>query len=169
MGGRRFCRTRCGLDGMANRTSTVDRPLARTIVRKLWITQKTAALGALEGLSLETMLLFPFAAGYLIWLTLQGQNDFLASTGNTQLLLMAAGPITAIPLLLFAAGARQIPLATMGLLQYISPSIQLLLGLILYNEAFSADRLIGFMAIWAGLLLYSGEGLFNSLRNKKPA
>lgn len=131
--------------------------------------RKTAALGALEGLSLETFLLFPFALAYLTYLALNGHSTFLHSTTSTQLLLLAAGPITAIPLLLFAAGARRIPLATLGLLQYISPSIQLLLGVWLYHEAFSAGRLIGFATIWAGLIVYSAEGLRNAMLKEKAA
>jgi chloramphenicol-sensitive protein RarD len=129
--------------------------------------RKTAALGPLEGLSLETFLLFPFALAYLTFLAINGQNVFLQSGTNTQLLVIAAGPITAIPLLLFAAGARRIPLATLGLLQYISPSIQLLLGVWLYHEPFTGERLVGFATIWAGLALYSAEGLRNAMVKEK--
>ena len=129
--------------------------------------RKTAALGPLEGLSLETFLLFPFALAYLTFLAANGQSGFLHSATSTQLLLLAAGPITAIPLLLFAAGARRIPLATLGLLQYIAPSIQLLLGVWLYHEPFSAGRLIGFATIWTGLALYSAEGLRNAMMKEK--
>lgn len=129
--------------------------------------RKTAALGALEGLSLETFLLLPFALGYLIYLAINGQSAFLHSATSTQLLLLAAGPITAVPLLLFAAGARRIPLATLGLLQYISPSIQLLLGVWLYHEAFNIGKLIGFTTIWVALLAYSLEGLRNSILKEK--
>lgn len=130
--------------------------------------RKTAALGPLEGLSLETFLLFPFALAYLTFLAANGQSAFLHSTTTTQLLLLAAGPITAIPLLLFAAGARRIPLATLGLLQYISPSIQLLLGVWLYHEPFSLERLIGFATIWTGLIIYSAEGLRNVMMKELP-
>lgn len=130
--------------------------------------RKTAALGALEGLSLETFLLFPFALAYLSFLAINGQSAFLHSTGTTQLLLLAAGPITAVPLLLFAAGARRIPMATLGLLQYIAPSLQLLLGVWLYHEPFSLERLIGFAAIWAGLIIYSAEGLRYTFAKEKP-
>lgn len=129
--------------------------------------RKTAALGPLEGLSLETFLLFPFALAYLTFLAINGQSAFLHSATTTQLLLLAAGPITAIPLLLFAAGARRIPLATLGLLQYIAPSIQLLLGVWLYHEPFSAGRLIGFATIWAGLIVYSAEGIRNAMMKEK--
>ena len=122
--------------------------------------RKTARLGALEGLSFETMVLFPVAAAYVAWLTVHGQNAFLTTDSNsTRLLLMAAGPITAIPLLLFAAGARQIPLSVLGLLQYLSPTLQFLLGVWMFHEAFSPDRLVGFVLIWLALALFAAEGL----------
>ena len=126
--------------------------------------RKTASLGALEGLSLETLMLFPIAAGYLIWLTLQQQNAFVVAPVSTQLLMMAAGPLTAIPLLMFAVGARRIPMATLGLLQYMSPSLQLILGVWLYNEPFDHARIIGFIVIWSGLVVYSGDGIWRAWR-----
>ncbi|MDQ1815092.1 EamA family transporter RarD [Massilia sp. CCM 9210] len=122
--------------------------------------RKTASLGALEGLSFETMLLFPFALGFVIWLTMTGDNAFLNSPSNgTRWLLIASGPITAIPLLLFASGARKIPLSVLGLLQYIGPTIQLSLGIFLFHEAFTQERMIGFAIIWSALALYAAEGL----------
>ncbi|MEO7031278.1 MAG: EamA family transporter RarD [Herbaspirillum sp.] len=123
--------------------------------------RKTASLGPLEGLSLETLLLFPLAFAYLLYLSLHGQNSFVSAPSATQWLLVAAGPITAIPLLLFAAGARRIPLSLMGILQYLSPSLQLLLGVWLYHESFDAARLAGFSVIWAALVLYSLDGLWH--------
>lgn len=129
--------------------------------------RKTAALGALEGLSFETMVLFPIAAIYVGWLTLHGENAFLNTASDaTRWLLVAAGPITAVPLLLFASGARQIPLSILGLLQYLAPTIQFLLGVWLFKEAFTADRLVGFVLIWAALLLFAGEGLIRSRQNR---
>ena len=123
--------------------------------------RKTAKLGALEGLSFETMVLFPLALGYVVWLSLHGANTFINSASDsTRWLLVAAGPITAIPLLLFASGARKIPLSVLGLLQYISPTIQFLLGVWLFHEAFTADRLVGFVLIWSALALYAAEGLW---------
>ncbi|MGX9217089.1 EamA family transporter RarD [Massilia varians] len=130
--------------------------------------RKTAALGALEGLSFETMVLFPFAAAYVGWLSVTGDNAFVnAPLDATRILLVLAGPITAIPLLLFATGARKIPLSILGLLQYLSPTIQFLLGVWLFHEAFSSDRLVGFLMIWAALALFAGEGLLRS--RSKPA
>lgn len=124
--------------------------------------RKTAVLGPLEGLSLETLLLFPLAFGYLLYLTLSGHNAFLGAAPASQWLLVAAGPITAIPLLLFAAGARRIPLSLLGLLQYLSPSLQLLLGVWLYHEPFGGERLLGFVVIWSALVIYTLEGLWRS-------
>jgi chloramphenicol-sensitive protein RarD len=129
--------------------------------------RKTAPLGALEGLSFETMVLFPLAAAYVSWLTVHGQNAFINTPSNvTRALLLAAGPITAIPLLLFASGARQIPLSVLGLLQYLSPTLQFLLGVWLFHEAFTAERLVGFVLIWSALALFAMEGLF---RRPQPA
>lgn len=123
--------------------------------------RKTAALGALEGLSFETMLLFPFALGYVVWLTMNGDNAFInTASDSTRWLLVAAGPITAIPLLLFAAGARKIPLSVLGLLQYIGPTIQFALGIFLFHEAFTSGKLVGFLMIWSALALYAAEGLW---------
>jgi chloramphenicol-sensitive protein RarD len=131
--------------------------------------RKTATLGPLEGLALETLVLFPLALGYLIFLTMNQQNHFLAAPRASQWLLAAAGPITAIPLLLFAAGARRISLSLLGLLQYIAPTLQLLLGVWLYNEAFGAARLAGFALIWTALLVYSLEGLWQAWAAKTSA
>jgi chloramphenicol-sensitive protein RarD len=124
--------------------------------------RKTATLGALEGLSLETILLFPIAFAYLAFLAWNGNNAFLQAPASSKWLLAAAGPITAVPLLMFAAGARRIKMSTLGLLQYIAPSIQLLLGVCLYNEPFGGERLAGFAVIWSALALYSLEGLWQA-------
>ena len=132
--------------------------------------RKTAALAALEGLSLETMILFPLALVYVVWLTAHGQNTFINSgSDGTRWLLAAAGPITAIPLLLFAAGARKIPMAVLGLLQYLSPTMQALLGVWVFHETFPAARLVGFVIIWAALALYVGEGLWVNRRRAAVA
>jgi chloramphenicol-sensitive protein RarD len=128
--------------------------------------RKTASLGALEGLALETLVLFPVAFGYLVFLALQGHNSFASASTSTQLLLAAAGPITAVPLLLFASGARRIPLSLLGLLQYIGPTIQLLLGVWLYHEPFGGARLAGFALIWGALAVYSLEGLWQAWSRK---
>jgi chloramphenicol-sensitive protein RarD len=127
-----------------------------------------ATLGALEGLTLETLLLAPIAAAVLGFWMAQGTSVFPAPEASTNLWLIAAGPITAVPLLLFAAGARQISLTTLGLLQYIGPTIQLALGLWLFHEPFSPARLSGFALIWLALALYSAEGWWRSRTTTAP-
>jgi chloramphenicol-sensitive protein RarD len=123
--------------------------------------RKTAALGPLEGLSFETMLLFPFGMAYMAWLFSHGQLQLVQTDSfSVQTLLVLLGPTTAIPLLLFAAGARRIPLSVLGLLQYISPTMQFLLGVVVFHEAFTADKLVGFILIWSALALYAAEGLY---------
>ncbi len=123
--------------------------------------RKTAALNSLEGLSLETAVLFPFALSYLLYLGFSGQAVFAHGAGTTTLLLVLTGVITAVPLLLFAAGARRINLSTLGILQYLAPTIQFLLGIFLYNEPFTMQRFVGFSLIWLALLVYSMEGVRN--------
>ena len=122
--------------------------------------RKTARLGALEGLALETWLLFPLAAGYWLWLARNGQSGFFEDGPTQQLALLAAGPITSVPLLLFAAGARRIPLSLAGVLQYISPTLQLLLGVLIWHEPFQPDKVLGYALIWLALLIYSVESLW---------
>ena len=120
--------------------------------------RKVAVLGALEGLTLETVLLAPVTMAVLgVW-AWQGQGALVQGDAATLGWLVLAGPVTAIPLLWFAAGARRIPLATMGILQYIAPSLQLALGVWLFHEAFDVSRLAGFVLIWAALLVYTLEG-----------
>lgn len=131
--------------------------------------RKTASLGALEGLTLETALLFPFAFGYLFWLASINQNTFVEASTAMRWLLVAAGPVTAVPLLLFAAGARRIPLSLLGLLQYIGPSIQLLLGVWLYQEPFAPAKAAGYALIWAALALYTAETLWQTWRRAPEA
>ncbi|MDQ7981115.1 EamA family transporter RarD [Paraburkholderia sp. SARCC-3016] len=121
--------------------------------------RKTAKLGALEGLTLETILLLPVALLYLAALSLHGDSSFGAAPAGLKVLLALAGPITAIPLLLFASGARRIPLSMLGLLQYVTPTLQLLIGVLIYREPFSGTQLIGYGAIWVALAVYSLEGL----------
>ncbi len=125
--------------------------------------RKIAPLGALEGLTLETLLLAPPAliALALWWPT----RSFPAAEFSTNLLLIGVGPLTAVPLLLFAAGARRIPMTTLGLLQYIGPSIQFGLGVWLFGEPFGGARLAGFALIWAALVLYSADGWRSARRS----
>jgi chloramphenicol-sensitive protein RarD len=120
--------------------------------------RKIATLGAVEGLSLETLLLAPFAFAVLGWWSWQGTGHFAAPDLATNLWLIGVGPITAVPLMLFAAGARLVSMTTLGLLQYIGPTLQLALGVWLFAEPFGQGRLVGFLLIWAALLVYSADG-----------
>jgi chloramphenicol-sensitive protein RarD len=124
--------------------------------------RKTAALGSLEGLSLETGLLFLPALAFLIFLQFNGTAAFARTDLRTTLLLAFAGVATAVPLLLFAAGARQITLITLGILQYTAPTIQFLIGVLLYKEPFDTQRLLGFALVWLALLIYTGESLYRA-------
>ena len=130
--------------------------------------RKLAPLGALEGLTLETLLLSPFAAAMLAWWAWHGQGALVQGHAPTMAWLLLAGPLTAIPLLLFAAGARRIPMATLGILQYISPSLQLLVGVWLYGEVLAPVRVIGFCLIWVALVVYSVDSWWSARLQRSP-
>ncbi len=115
-------------------------------------------VAALPGMTIETGVLAPIAVGYLIWLHVGGQGAFGSSPGITTLLILS-GPITAGVLLLFAAAARRIPLSTLGMIQYVTPSLQLLVGVALLGERMSPGRVAGFALIWAALIILSLDSL----------
>ena len=131
--------------------------------------RKTAPLGSLEGLTMETLLLFPVATGFLIWIETQGRGAFLHVGPKESWLLGLAGLATAIPLLLFAAGARRLTMTTLGMLQYIAPSLQFTLGVLLYGEALSPAKLTGFVLIWVALLVYTLESVWAGRQRKGEA
>ena len=120
--------------------------------------RKLAPLGALEGLTLETLLIAPLVVPALAWWTLRGSGAMAQGDLALDGWLLLSGPLTALPLLLFAAGARRLPLATVGLLQYLSPTLTLGLGVWVFNEPFGSTRAVGFGLIWSALLLYWLEG-----------
>jgi len=128
------------------------------------LVRKTASLGALEGLALETLLLAPLALPLLLWWTFTQNGVWLQGDWGLVATLALLGPLSALPLIWFSAAARRLPLATLGLVQYISPTIQLLLGVWLFNEPFSGSRFIGFAFIWAGLVLVSADAVRQSFR-----
>ena len=119
--------------------------------------RKTVAVESLEGLTIEAILLAPVSLGYIVYLVVSGQGAFFHVSLNTDLLLVLAGPLTAIPLLLFAAGARLVRLSTMGFLQYLAPSISLVLAVFLYHEPFTQAHAVTFALIWSALALVSWE------------
>lgn len=131
------------------------------------VMRKLAHLGALEGLALESFLLFPFAFAALLLLATHNADHYIAASNADRLLLMLGGPVTAIPLLLFAAGARRIPFSTLGFLQYLAPTGQLLLGVWVFHEPFAAPKIAGYAAIWVALVLYSVEGLWRSRQRRR--
>lgn len=124
--------------------------------------RKLARVDAMLGLTVETLLLAPLALGYLSYLGLQGQGAFLAGALRLDILLPLSGMVTAIPLLCFVGAARRLRLATIGFLQYITPSLHFILAVGLYGEPFSRGNLISFLSIWAGLGLYSWDALGKS-------
>jgi len=123
--------------------------------------RKRLAVDAFSGLLIETLLLSPVALGYLLWIAAQSEMKFLESSNNIWLLL-AAGLVTSLPLICFAAGARRLTLTLNGLLQYIAPSIAFLLAVWVYNEPLDSDKLITFACIWLGLILFTVESLMRS-------
>ena len=126
--------------------------------------RKLVKVESVPGLATETLLLLPFSFGFLVWMELQGTAAFGHSPAHINALLLGSGLITALPLALFAYGARLIPLSTVGLVQYIGPSLQFLLGVVVFKEAFSFERAIGFAFIWAALVVYAGDGLWRNRR-----
>jgi chloramphenicol-sensitive protein RarD len=132
------------------------------------LVKKTAPLGSLNGVTLETGILFLPALGYLIFTDLSGSGIFLHSGIQTDLLLAGTGAITAIPLLMFASAAKRIPLSMIGILQYISPTMQFLIGFMVYNEPFSQSRLIGFAIIWLALIVFGLENHFAHRSSPPP-
>lgn len=131
--------------------------------------KKIAPLGALHGITLETAVLTIPSLVYLFIVNANGTGTFGHSTPLLDFLLVLSGPVTAIPLLLFATGARRIPLTTIGLLQYIAPTLQFLLGVLVFHEPFDQTRLIGFMIIWLALVLFSVENLLARRRTPSTA
>jgi len=128
--------------------------------------RKVVKVEALPGLATETLLLVPFAVGYLLWSESAGAGALGHSGPVTDILLIASGPLTAITLFLFAYGTRLLPYSTVGVLQYIAPSLQFVCGVFVLHEPFDHARAIGFALIWAALVIYAGEGIRLSRRQQ---
>lgn len=130
--------------------------------------KKTVRLSAMTGLTIETSIVTPIALVYLLFFDAHVSSSFTADKPGLMLLLMGSGVITAVPLLLFAAGANRISLAMVGFFQYIAPTIMLILGTLLYHEPFDKSRLFSFILIWISLILFTlarTKG-FKKLENK---
>lgn len=118
------------------------------------ILRKQAPLSSLQGMYLETLLMLPLALSYLLWLEHCGSLAFGHADRDTNLLLLGSGVVTLLPLLCFSDAAQRLPLSSLGMFQYISPSLQFGLAIGLYHEPFSARQCVGYLFIWAGLAVY---------------
>lgn len=123
------------------------------------LVKKRAPLGSVPGLTIETGLLALPAAAVLLWSERAGDAAFLHSSDLTSGLLLGAGAVTIAPLLMFASAAQRIPLLWVGILQYIAPTLQLVIGVLVYAEPFTREKVIGFSMVWAALLLFAAEGI----------
>lgn len=121
------------------------------------LVKKVVGVGPVEGLVIEAAALVPLALGYLIWLTVSGESTFTSHGPDHTLLLMSGGAVTAIPLLLFAAAAAAVPLSQLGVLFYINPMMQFLIGVFVKHEPLGTGRLVGFVLVWVALIVFTIE------------
>ena len=143
----------------------VSLSLAITFAFYGYFKKKTSNIGAAQGLFIEVLLVAPFALAGIIWLQWHGQSHFQLDVSFDALLLVAAGLVTVVPLVLFAAGARRIQLITIGLLQYIGPSINLCLAIFVFNETAQSSQIFSFVLIWTGLVIFSYDA-YKTERNR---
>jgi chloramphenicol-sensitive protein RarD len=129
------------------------------------LTRKLANVRAAEGLTLEIVLLLPIAAAYLATLAASGRGAFTMASPYTMLLLLAAGVITTLPLVWFAIAVQRLRLVTMGLLQYIAPTLQFLLAVAVFGEPFGRMHLVAFVCIWGALAVFTVDNLRRALRS----
>jgi chloramphenicol-sensitive protein RarD len=128
------------------------------------LAKKKANVGAVESLTVETMVLVPVAAGYILWLMDQGTSTFGTEGLGHALLLTTTGIVTAVPLICFGAAATRVTLTTIGLLQYLAPTIQFALGVLVFREDMPPMRWIGFMLVWVALVIFTYEAIRNRRR-----
>ncbi|GAB2509578.1 EamA family transporter RarD [Pseudoxanthomonas sangjuensis] len=127
------------------------------------LVRKLVAVDAVGGLAVESLYLLAPALAFLAWSEAGHGGGFAGGWGlGIDLLLVVGGAVTALPLVGFAYGVRRIPLSIVGLMQYIAPTLQLLIGVLILGEPFGHERAVGFAAIWLGLLLFAGDGLWRS-------
>ena len=117
--------------------------------------KKSLPLGPTQGFTLEVLLLTPFALAYVLWLGASGQSHFASGSLADTLLLIACGPVTAVPLICYATAAKQLRLSTIGILQYIAPTMIFLTAVLIFDEPFGAAQMIAFPMIWAALVIYT--------------
>jgi len=133
------------------------------------LAKKQAGAEAVESLTLETLLVAPLALGYLAWLVAHEQSTFGTEGTGHALLLMSAGLVTAVPLLCFGAAAIRVPMVTLGLLQYLAPILQFLLGVLWFHEDMSTGRWIGFALVWVALAIFTFESIRHRRRQLRMA
>lgn len=133
------------------------------------LAKKKANVGAVESLAFETAVVAPVAAGYLGLLAWQGDGNFVAHGTGHALLLTTAGIVTAVPLICFGAAATRLPLVTLGLLQYLTPTIQFGLGVFLFHEAMPTGRWFGFALVWIALIMFTAESISHRRRQLRLA
>jgi chloramphenicol-sensitive protein RarD len=124
--------------------------------------KKLSPLGSLHGLTLETGIVFPVAVIYLVFVGLNGTGAFFHDGARIDAFLIGSGLVTTIPLLMFASAAKQIPLSIVGLLQYIAPTIQFLIGVFIYKEPFDQAHFIGFSIVWVALIIFAAESYMSN-------
>ncbi|MFD9870491.1 EamA family transporter RarD [Streptomyces niveus] len=133
------------------------------------LVKKKVNIGGLESLAAETVILFVPALGYLVWLGASGDSTFGPEGAGHAALLAATGVVTAVPLVCFGAAAIRVPLSTLGLLQYLAPVFQFLLGVLYFHEAMPAERWAGFALVWAALTILTWDALRTARRTRAKA
>jgi chloramphenicol-sensitive protein RarD len=130
------------------------------------LVKKKVNLGGVESLAAETAIQFLPAVGYLVWLTAHGESTFTSEGPGHMALLAATGVVTALPLVCFGAAAIRVPLSTLGLLQYLAPVFQFLLGVLYFHEAMPAERWAGFALVWLALTLLTADAWRSARRSR---
>ncbi|MCZ4280871.1 EamA family transporter RarD [Kiloniella laminariae] len=129
--------------------------------------RKRLPVGAQDGLFVETVMLAPVAIGFLVWSSVRGEAAFLSISWDLDLLLFLAGAVTTLPLVCFAAAARRLNYSTIGMIQYVSPTVNLLIAVFLFGEIFTWVHAVTFGLIWLAVLLYSSQSLMEMKRIRK--
>jgi len=130
------------------------------------LAKKTANVGAIESLTLETMLLAPIAAAYIAWLMATGQSNFGSHGTGHALLFTTTGIVTAIPLICFGGAAIRVSMVTLGLLQYLAPILQFALGVVWFHEEMPPGRWVGFILVWIALAIFTVEAIHHHRRRQ---
>lgn len=152
--------------------------LAASALTTLWISlslafsfafygliRKMTPVAPMTGLGVETLLLAPLAVAYLLWEASRGPIGFGQDMSTTALLIIA-GAVTTVPLVLFATAARSLPMATLGVLQYLAPTLQFICGVVLFGETLSLGQMLSFGLIWVGLILFATDSVKAARRNR---